>query len=267
MIGKKDVFNFEKNNNQMKNLKIQSLVLSVALLLSIGCKHDNAPPQIVDPTDPTDTTTDPVDPVDPVDPGITCDPDTTYFVNDILPLLTSSCALSGCHNDASAQDGVVLTTYNKIMNTGEVEPFDLSDSEIYEMITEDDNDDRMPPPPYPRLSNDQIAMVADWILQGALNNECNENAGGCDVSNVTFSNAVMPIINLKCKGCHSGTSPSGGINLTTHAGVKAVAESGQLYGAISWQSGYTHMPFNGPKLPDCEILKVKTWIDAGMPNN
>ena len=83
-------------------------------------------------------------------PVCTCSPDTVYFQQQVLPIFISNCSLSGCHDAASHQDGVVLTNYQSIMNTGEIEPGDPNDSEVYEKITENDNDDRMPPPPKPR---------------------------------------------------------------------------------------------------------------------
>lgn len=94
----------------------------------------------------------------------------------------------------------------------------------------------------------------------------------CDVSNVTFSGDVWPVINSNCKSCHSGTSPSGGIRLEDYDDVKAqggisAGQPGSLYGAISHNSGNTNMPQNASKLSACTIKKIKAWIDGGMPNN
>jgi hypothetical protein len=104
--------------------------------------------------------------------GISCDPDTVYFERDLLPLLNSSCAKSGCHDATTASDGVILDSYFNVMATADVKPGNPDDSDLYEVITDDDPDDRMPPPPLPPLSSDQIAMVRKWILQGAQNLIC-----------------------------------------------------------------------------------------------
>lgn len=89
----------------------------------------------------------------------------------------------------------------------------------------------------------------------------------CDTTQVTFSAFVMPAINTQCKSCHSGTNPSGGIALTDYATVKASISSGKLYGSLAWQTGYSGMPQGGSKWSNCNLLKLKSWIDKGAPNN
>ena len=93
---------------------------------------------------------------------------------------------------------------------------------------------------------------------------------GCDTTAVKYSTYVKPMIDAKCVGCHSGGSPSGGVLLTTHAQVQAAAKSGQLYGVLSWTPPYTgskQMPPGGPKWSDCDLKKIKSWINQGAPNN
>ncbi|MCF8304776.1 MAG: hypothetical protein K9I94_15980 [Bacteroidales bacterium] len=101
-----------------------------------------------------------------------CDPDTVYFKNDIDPIFTSTCATSGCHDAETAQNGVNLTSYSNIIETGDVEAFSPEDSKIYEMITEEEASERMPPGG--QLPQEQIDAIYTWIAQGAKNNECNE---------------------------------------------------------------------------------------------
>jgi hypothetical protein len=104
--------------------------------------------------------------------GNICHPDTVYFQRDILPLLNSSCAKAGCHDAATANDGVILDSYFNVMATADVEPGNPDDSDLYEVITDDDPEDRMPPPPLDPLTNNQIAMIRKWILQGAQDLNC-----------------------------------------------------------------------------------------------
>jgi hypothetical protein len=40
-----------------------------------------------------------------------------------------------------------------------------------------------------------------------------------------------------------------------------------LYGALSWAAGYKTMPQGGSKLSDCQLAKIKSWVDAGAPQN
>lgn len=104
------------------------------------------------------------------------------------------------------------------------------------------------------------------------NPQDDSNTSDCDVSNVTFSGTVWPIINSNCTSCHSGTSPNGGVRLESFATIKIqasipVGSYGSLYGAITHNSGNNPMPRNANKLSDCDIQIIKTWIDAGMLDN
>lgn len=93
---------------------------------------------------------------------------------------------------------------------------------------------------------------------------------GCDTMNVSFAAFVKPKIDAQCKACHSGGSPSGGVLLTTHAEIQAEAKSGRLYGVLAWIPPYTgpkQMPPGGPKWSDCDLKKLKSWINKGAPNN
>lgn len=89
----------------------------------------------------------------------------------------------------------------------------------------------------------------------------------CDTSNVTFSNSVLPVINSNCTSCHSGSAPSGNLNLTNYDEIVAVAQNGSLLGAINHESGWSPMPKNGNKLDNCSINKIEYWVSSGYPNN
>jgi len=191
-----------------------------------------------------------------------CDSDTVYFVNDIQPLLMATCATSGCHNDQSAEHGVRLTSYTNIIQTGEVRPFRPNDSKLYEVLFEG-GDDQMPPPPQQRLSSAQKNMIKKWINQGAINNECIEE---CDLSTVSFSADISGIIANSCTGCHSGSSPNGGVSLTNYSEIAAIANSGKLLNVIKGTNGASLMPPGGA-MDNCRIDKINKWIEDGAQNN
>lgn len=197
--------------------------------------------------------------------GITCDSTKIYFQQQVLPILLSNCAMSGCHDDASHQDGVILTTYEKVMSTGDVRPGRPGDSELYEVIVDNDPDDRMPRPPRNPLTASQISIIRKWIEQGALNLSCVSST--CDTTNFTYAAVIKPIIINKCQGCHIGSTASAGIDLSTYLGLKAKVTDGRLWGAINHFTGYSPMPKNAPKLSDCEIKLISKWINAGSLNN
>ncbi len=241
--------------------------LGVILLLMVvihfsSCKHD--PFITEDGMMPIDTID---NPIDTIETGTPCDPDKVYFALEIQPILTSNCAFSTCHDAASAQKDVILTSYEQVMQTADVRAFDLEGSDLYEVITDNDPDKRMPPPPRNGLTSAQINLIATWILQGAENLECDPDAEGCNTSNVSYSMTIVPVLQNTCLGCHSGGAPSGGINLTTHAGVRTVALNGRLVGAISHDPAYASMPQGGQQLSDCKIDQIRAWVDAGAPNN
>lgn len=212
----------------------------------------------------------PANPVNPVvdvpvvKPPITvnCSPDTVYFKQKILPLLVSNCAMSGCHDAISKKDGVILTDYANIMR--EVKITNPAGSDLYKSLIET-GEDRMPPAG--PLSTENISNVLTWIKQGAKNNSCDASASNCVTTNVSFKNVIQPLLATNCTGCHSGTRPSGSIDLTTHANVQKYAANGQLYGSIVHQTGYKPMPSASVKLSTCEIDQVKSWITAGSLNN
>ena len=91
--------------------------------------------------------------------------------------------------------------------------------------------------------------------------------GTCDTAAVKYSTTVTPIVSASCYGCHAGTFPSGGISLDSYAGLRAQALNGKLYGVITHSSGFQPMPQNAQMLSACNIGAIKTWIDAGAPNN
>ena len=99
-----------------------------------------------------------------------------------------------------------------------------------------------------------------------------DQGSDCDTTNVTFSGTVFPIINSNCSSCHTGSAPEANVLLADYESIKAHAiipagQPGSLYGAITHDPLNSAMPKNGTQLSDCEIKKIKTWIDAGSPDN
>lgn len=96
------------------------------------------------------------------------------------------------------------------------------------------------------------------------------NAGGtCTDTSTTasYSQKIVPVLQRYCYSCHTGSFPSGNITMGTYATDKALAQSGKLYGSVSYAPGYVAMPQNSPKLSACQIADIKKWIDGGLLNN
>jgi hypothetical protein len=87
----------------------------------------------------------------------------------------------------------------------------------------------------------------------------------CDTTGVTWSGTIKPLMQAECAipGCHVPGSQDP--DLTTYAGVRAIALDGSLKKrAIDGVPSF--MPTSG-KLPNCQLVKLKAWIDAGAPEN
>jgi hypothetical protein len=195
--------------------------------------------------------------------GSDCDPDSVYFTNTILPIIQSNCQHEGCHGTVDPADDIVLETYDQIVAGDFIVPGSLDNSEIYELITENDPDDIMPQAPYEPLSQDEIDLIADWILQGAPNNSCD----ACDTTNVTFSGVIGPFVALQCESCHSGSDPDGGLLLTNYAEISASANTQEFLDQILVQNGAVGMPYNNAPMAQCRIDQLLKWIEDGTPNN
>lgn len=243
------------------------MIMGLFLLQMTACVHE---PVLIDPM-PRDSM--PVDTM-PIDTVITdttaglqpCDPDTVYFELDVLPILVSNCALGGCHNEADHASDVILNNYENTIKTTEIKLTDPSDSDIYERVTTNDPDEKMPIPPAPPLSAADAGLILKWIEQGAQNLTC-DAFSDCDTTDVSYANTVEPILKAKCVGCHGDNNPGGGVQLNTYARVANVANSGFLVGSIAHLSGYKKMPQGGEKLPDCEIAQITAWVNAGALDN
>jgi hypothetical protein len=194
------------------------IVISVAILITFyACRH-----QIPFTNLPGGGSGGPSNP-----PTASCDPDTVYFVNDIMPIISSNCTMSGCHDNISHKEGVNLTSYANIKRY--VSPGNAPSSKLYKVIVKN-NEDRMPPPPMPPLSQAQKDKIAKWINQGATNNNCMAN---CDTAVFTYSGAVKPIMDSKCSGCHNPASLGGNIDVSSYNALKVVALNGKLMGSVA----------------------------------
>jgi hypothetical protein len=230
---------------------------------STSCTHE---PFIVEPMDTVIVPIDTMDPGDTSMVGIPCNSEIVYFDKDVLPIFRGNCSIVGCHDAVTARRGVILDSYENIISTTTVTPFDLEETEIFERLTESDPDQRMPPFPREALDFDQLSIITKWILQGAEDLTCDVDTI-CEITSVSYSMDIGPIIERSCKGCHSGPNPVGGFSLDTYEQVAERVAAGRLYGAVAGLPGFVAMPLNQDRLPDCEIKLFRVWIDSGAMNN
>jgi cytochrome c5 len=236
----------------MKKVILFTATLFLTITTLQNCKHEVPNP---DNNNPNNTVT-------PVTKSDKCNLDTVYFVNDILPIILSNCAISGCHDANTALDGVILDSYDNIIKHGDIEAGEPDKSDLYELITETDPKKIMPPPPN-ELTTEQINAIRIWISQGAKNNECEDV---CDTSASTFSGHVWPIFESTCTGCHKSGNAQGGVRLSNYAEIKANIDNGKVQGALSRTNPKTAMPPQGP-LEECADALIRIWISEGAKNN
>lgn len=195
--------------------------------------------------------------------------DTICFNQVILPIISSSCGKTGCHNATTAKEGYVLTSYSSIMSkSGFVVPGNYSQSKLYRVITQS-GEDRMPPDK--PLTPTQISAIKQWISEGALNSDCPSLA--CDTAGtISFSNQVWPVISTYCAGCHPATGTGdGGVNLGNYSQIKAKATTkvnniSLLVGVTRQLPGFKPMPPSG-KLDACKLRTIEKWIEQGCVQN
>src|SRR5687768_5584419 len=93
------------------------------------------------------------------------------FARDIRPIFNKHCV--ACHGGVKRAVGISFIVRSRALSpakSGEVpiRPGDPTHSELIRRVTATAEDERMPPPEHGTpLSADEIALLRDWIQQGA----------------------------------------------------------------------------------------------------
>lgn len=238
----------------MKKIEIIILAICCVCFLFFGaCKTDPIIPEGGIPEIP---------PVQ--DPGDAnpCEPNVISFQHEVLPIMVSACAYSGCHDPITAEDDIVLNNYNNVIK--EVDPGNPNNSELYESIVETDPDDIMPPPPASPLTSTQIFIIRDWISQGANDTNC---GAPCDSTAASFSNDIFPLLQDYCVGCHNTARSDGNVNIESYNKIIPYVTDGSLIGSMKHDALFAKMPPSGSILSDCRISQFQKWIDDGALDN
>lgn len=198
-------------------------------------------------------------------------------------VLTPSCGVSGCHVPGTAAFGLVMDSVDnsagnlinvpsgQVPAVDRVKPFDPDNSYIIQKLEGTGLGERMPfgrPPLDPAV----IAVVRDWISQGALL--------------PTAASIQASIFDATCVECHSGAAPPGGLNLESGQSfanlvgvsqfpndpaypIRVVAGDAdnsflimKLEGDLANGQG-VQMPLNKPALSQDAINIIRRWIDNG----
>ena len=206
--------------------------------------------------------------------------DTVCFDSQILPILQTSCGISGCHGGQGERaEGFSTESYQTIMQI--VSPGNASKSKLYEVITAVYGE--MMPPNRP-LSKEQRTLILVWIEQGAKNTTCTQN-GNVDGGNtqynmdtICFTQNIAPIFQSNCgkTQCHDVTSHKGDYVLTNYNTVMQNREgivagnpySSKIYNVITTSDPEDRMPPSpNPSLTTQQKDLIKNWISDGALNS
>lgn len=124
----------------LNNKLVKSFLLCTVVLSFHACKHESPVPEMP----------------------------TISFKEHVQPIITSNCTALECHPATGGE--FPLVSYNDVIENGEIKEGDSKDNELLEVIKSTDDDKRMPKPPSPPLTADQIQIIELWIAQGAKNN-------------------------------------------------------------------------------------------------
>ena len=89
---------------------------------------------------------------------------------------------------------------------------------------------------------------------------------------LTFEKTVLPLLEVKCAKCHSGSTPQAGLEVRNRAGLLKGGASGPaiVIGApdksLLYQRAFSgQMPLGGPRLTENELSAIRAWIERGAP--
>jgi hypothetical protein len=197
------------------------------------------------------------------------------FETEILPIFTSNCAISGCH-DGTGDNRLTLNDYSSIMKS--ISAGNPSKSDAYIAIT---NLWFNAMPPKGPLSEQQRTLIYVWIKQGAKNDTTCKGGTTTDTTTVVTTDSayyvqdIVPILNNHCNMCH-GTTTSGEERppLDSWANVSSLtvpgnAASSKLYKSITASGDDIMPPADSVKLAltQVQINIIKQWITEGSKNN
>ncbi|MET0636719.1 MAG: cytochrome c [Chitinophagaceae bacterium] len=89
----------------------------------------------------------------------------------------------------------------------------------------------------------------------------------CDTTNVRYSTTILAIMNEHCYRCHTPATNVGGPNLGTYTELALQASNGNLLSSVNHEEGHPPMPMNAGKLNDCDLTRIRIWVESGFPDN
>lgn len=206
-------------------------------------------------------------------PGHACaQAEKVSFDRDVYPLLEKRC--NSCHHAEEASGGLDLTRLSTMLRGGDdlgsaIVPGKPDESPLIKVLHE--GGDYFMPKDGDPLAGDEIALLKNWISQGAMDDTPNFS----NEQIAFFEKEVRPILFARCFKCHAGEDAESGLQLTSRQGILRGGDRGPAAVAGDPQtsllmSAVRHttelrMPRGGDRLTKAQVASLESWIRNGLP--
>ena len=105
-----------------------------------------------------------------------------------------------------------------------------------------------------------VALVYFFGCENNVADDPDQDPTDCSVVEAYYEESVAPILTQNCIGCHSGSSPSGGLNLGDYTSVRG--GMGDVLDRVNREEGSSgFMPQVGSKLTDAELSILQSFFE------
>jgi len=105
-----------------------------------------------------------------------------------------------------------------------------------------------------------VALVYFFGCENNVADDQDQNPTDCSVVEAYYEESVAPILTQNCIDCHSGSSPSGGLNLDDYTSVRVgMIDVLDRVNREEGSSGF--MPQVGSKLTDAELSILLSFFE------
>ena len=192
------------------------------------------------------------------------------FDEDIRPVLESNCV--SCHGGDAPQQGLDVRTAESILKGGNSGPAIEIGSSERSILVERIVAGTMPPGDS-NLASSDIALIRDWIDEGAA-----QETTALGLQLVT-DREVLPIFQARCVVCHGKREQRGGLDLRTRESRLAGGDSGPALVPGSPDASLMIQKVEAGEMPppdmqydyavrnptDAEVATLRKWVAAGAP--
>lgn len=193
------------------------------------------------------------------------------FEKDVLPIFTKYCF--NCHGNSSPQLGLELRTARQVMKGSQNGAIVVKGVPDESLLWKKISKREMPPALFNlTMTDEEIEIVRQWILAGALSNASGELPEDVQAQFTRFEDEILPLLQQRCVDCHGETAPEAGLDLRSLAALMRGSNKGPvIIEGFSDKSVLIRKltsksmppPDAGEPLSPKEIEAITSWIDKG----